>query len=454
MVFLAIDHPASTRAYFNAAFQQFVGVDEAALQGEHWLQHVVEEDRADIEDALSAANRSRSPYSIEYRMIRADGSLRWVVERGVVRDGGGYAGSVADITDGRAARERLRSSERRFRALVEHSDDVVWLTDSSRKFLYASPSTERVLRWVDLPEQAFAPDDVHPDDWRGIEAAFAKAVTMPGLLPTLSVRLRDGQGRWRHFEVVLNNSVGDLDIGGIVVTLRDVTERLQSRETIDKLHAQLSSAKADQRRELAMALHDDTLQSMLAAQWSLSSLEGVVAPDSPAVRQLDVVQTALKSAVESARAVLFDLQAPDFSTVDLEETLRQLVDTHVMAGGAPTSLIVDCPKRPDADSASLAYRIVREALANTRKHAQATQVEIDLVVSLLPKRALGISVDIVDDGVGFANGEVERKRADGHFGLASIDDQLARMGGTLSIGPGVGTGVRVHAEWTQNFLES
>ena len=451
MVFLTHDHPLSTRAYFNSAFQDFVGADESNLYGEQWIEHVLAEDQADVADALSAANRTRAPYSIEYRMIRADGFVRWVVERGRLRPNGGYAGSVADITDGRAARERLRSSERRFRALVEHSDDVVWLADASKRFLYASPSTDRVLRWDELPDVVFAPDDVHPDDWISADDAFRRATVIPGLSSTISVRLRDGRGRWRHFEVVFNNSVADPDVGGVIVTLRDVTERLQSRETIDRLHAQLSSAKQDQRRELAMALHDDTLQSMLAAQWSLSSLEGVVAPDSPAVRQLETVQTALKSAVESARAVLFDLQAPDFETVDLEATLRELLDTHVMAGGAPVSLVFDATVVPGPETSALAYRIVREALANTRKHSHAQQVQVDLTVAHRSGDSIEMTVEVVDDGVGYVPGDVQRKRADGHFGLASIEDQLARFGGKLEIGPGAGSGFGVRASWTQNI---
>src|SRR5438874_2434233 len=70
-----------------------------------------------------------------------------------------------DITDSKRAAERLRASEQRFRALVEHSSDVITLLAPDGTVIYASPSTQPVLRYgapENVGRSAF--ELVHPDD--------------------------------------------------------------------------------------------------------------------------------------------------------------------------------------------------------------------------------------------------------------------------------------------------
>lgn len=95
--------PNLSRDYFNKTWLLFTGRPLDLELGSGWQDGVP---RADLdrwnETALSAAAQ-RDPYSVEYRLRRADGSLRWVVETGAPRlsaDGsfGGYFGSCIDIT--------------------------------------------------------------------------------------------------------------------------------------------------------------------------------------------------------------------------------------------------------------------------------------------------------------------------------------------------------------------
>ena len=87
--------------------------------------------------------------------------------------------------------------------------------------------------------------------------------------------------------------------------------------------------------------------------------------------------------------------------------------------------------RPAADhrhggTETALLRTVQEALANTAKHASATRATITL--SYLGDT---VSLDIDDDGVGFAG--TPRPRADGGFGLAGMRERIAAVGGELHI---------------------
>ena len=82
------------------------------------------------------------------------------------------------------------------------------------------------------------------------------------------------------------------------------------------------------------------------------------------------------------------------------------------------------------------YRVAREALHNTVKHARAGRIELSLACD-----AEGIGLEVADDGVGFdPSGAFP-----GHLGLRSMRERVAALGGTLEIDSAPGRGTRVRA---------
>jgi PAS domain S-box-containing protein len=91
------------RDYFNKTWLNFTGRNLDAELGSGWQAGVPEADVARWHEVVGTAARQRDPYSIEYRLRRADGAFRWVIETGSARlaaDGSfaGYLGSCIDIT--------------------------------------------------------------------------------------------------------------------------------------------------------------------------------------------------------------------------------------------------------------------------------------------------------------------------------------------------------------------
>jgi len=127
--------------------------------------------------------------------------------------------------DLRAARERARA-EARFGSLVRHSSDLISIVDVDFAIAYQTPSLESVLGYSagDLVGTRLL-ELVHPDDAFHLVAAHDALLDGAEPLST-TVRVRAADGTWRHIENVHNDMRDDATVGGVVVTSRDVSERV------------------------------------------------------------------------------------------------------------------------------------------------------------------------------------------------------------------------------------
>jgi len=160
--------------------------------------------------------------------------------------------------DADRASRALRQSERRFRSLVQHAADVIVVLDPDGTVTYVSPAIEDTLG---IPAAQLVGTDVgdllHPDDLPLLTATLAAAASHPGRAYVVSARGRHANGTYRHFEGSVTGHVDDVDVHGVVVNVRDVTERTQ----IDALrHAETRLLEMMARG----APLDDTLQALVA----------------------------------------------------------------------------------------------------------------------------------------------------------------------------------------------
>ena len=156
----------------------------------------------------------------------------------------------------------LRSSERRFRSLVQNSADVSMVVNRNGRIAYESETVERVLGYPSsdrLGQPAFA--EVYPDDRRSAVRLVSEVLRAPGNEASTEVRMRHADGSLRWIEVVLRNLTNDPAVDGVVVNYRDVTTR---RALEDELRHQ---AFHDSLTGLAnRALFLDRLQHAIARQ--------------------------------------------------------------------------------------------------------------------------------------------------------------------------------------------
>jgi diguanylate cyclase (GGDEF)-like protein/PAS domain S-box-containing protein len=125
----------------------------------------------------------------------------------------------------------IRASERRFRGLIANTSDLILICTTRGTIMYQSPAAEATWGYqgAELLDKSFV-DLTHPDDqpaWRSLWEQMLQAApdAAGGIGRTIELRLRDSSGTWRHAEVVTTNLLHDAAVQGLVVTVRDVTER-------------------------------------------------------------------------------------------------------------------------------------------------------------------------------------------------------------------------------------
>ena len=119
-----------------------------------------------------------------------------------------------------------RRSEARFQTLVQNASDVILIARPDTTITYQTPSSKRTLGYGpgSLEGMPFT-KLVHPDDREKALAVFTGVAFRGGTSVTAQWRIRHDDGSWHHVEVIATNLLSDETVEGIVLTLRDVSER-------------------------------------------------------------------------------------------------------------------------------------------------------------------------------------------------------------------------------------
>ncbi|HYO78690.1 MAG TPA: diguanylate cyclase, partial [Thermoanaerobaculia bacterium] len=136
----------------------------------------------------------------------------------------------------RAAENARADTEQRYRALVENASEGVALIDAHGNFVYAGPSTQRVLGYEagELLALNFA-DVVHPEDLDMARRNLRVLLSADNAELSGELRLKHSSGEYRWTEGTYKNLLFNPAVRAIVINYRDVTERKQAEETLQHL---------------------------------------------------------------------------------------------------------------------------------------------------------------------------------------------------------------------------
>lgn len=140
-----------------------------------------------------------------------------------------HIGGLAEkVTELERAEEAIRTSEEYFRALIENAQDIIAILDDHGKILFVSPAVESILgytatelyksRALDLVSAA------DRDEIRALQLASATEARR------FELKARHNDGTWRNLEAIGHNMLSVSEVGGVVLNLRDVTDRKSLEE--------------------------------------------------------------------------------------------------------------------------------------------------------------------------------------------------------------------------------
>ena len=225
------------RTTWSDELYELLGLDAATAPAlEAFLAVVHPEDRGLVEsDAHGVAvGQVRPP--LEFRLIRPDGGVRWVVIRcSAVSDDAGnlvaFHATVQDISEHKRTAECSLSCELRWHLMLQGSQEILMLLndDGAIRFCLA-PLDMDALGSAD-GQPTMLVDTVHPDDVGVIGNVLGELLSDPESSVAFQVRFRNDVGEWCWFDSIASNLLDEPLIGAIVVNSLNVTEwkRLQER---------------------------------------------------------------------------------------------------------------------------------------------------------------------------------------------------------------------------------
>jgi signal transduction histidine kinase len=181
-------------------------------------------------------------------------------------------------------------------------------------------------------------------------------------------------------------------------------------------------------------VHDGPIQVLTALQLRLEALSPHVSD--AGAPYMDKATEAVRESIRSLRSLMFDLRPRILDREGLVAALRdqaralsEETEIRVRVRGAGLQ------EEPSALMRTVLYRIAQEALTNVRKHAKASQVEIEVETT-----EDGTRLRVEDDGVGIPGGS---RATGGRLGLAAMRDRAELVGGTFRAEPRPGGGTIV-----------
>ncbi|HUG15093.1 MAG TPA: EAL domain-containing protein, partial [Thermomicrobiales bacterium] len=124
-------------------------------------------------------------------------------------------------------------SEERFRSLVRHASDIIAIVEPDGRFRYVSPSVERILGHD--ADSLLATDIcalVPPEQQSRVREFVQDVARVAGHNPLAEFRMEHADGAWLHFEAIGNSMLHDPAIAGIVLNIRDITERTRAEDLL------------------------------------------------------------------------------------------------------------------------------------------------------------------------------------------------------------------------------
>lgn len=218
------------------------------------------------------------------------------------------------------------------------------------------------------------------------------------------------------------------DHAEVIERVRARLDRLQQTTGVRRrLLADVVAAQEEERRRIAGEIHDDAVQTMAVVQLRIGMLRHEL-PEARDLAAVDQLEASVGEAISRLRRLIAGLVPPELEESGLARAVQSLVERIQSESDIDGHVADQLESEPRSEVSAVAFRIVQEALANARKHARASRIDV-----VLESRDNGVLARVIDDGIGFEADAALRQQRPGHLGLPAVRERVELAGGWLNI---------------------
>ncbi len=332
---------------------------------------------------------------------------------------------VRDITERAQAERRIREIQQ----TLDAAQEGVFVIDAdSLQLAYVNNgAAEQVQRTADeLATMSVL--DINPNyDEDAFRALLQPLIARqaPSLTVVTSHRRRDGSEVEVECVFQSPDILRDGERRSVVAFARDITDRLEAERQLQAAEQELS-VLADRER-IARDLHDTVIQRLFAAGMSLQAAAAQADPEVEA--KVGGVIDELDLTIRDIRQTIFRLTSHRLERASLRRQIVEVVDGEEEALGFSAEVRFHGPiESVDDTRGEHLLAVLREALSNVGRHANAGRVEVSVAVGD------DLSLTVADDGTGVPDDAVPGG------GTANLRERAEALGGHVEIRPGEGRG--------------
>jgi PAS domain S-box-containing protein len=333
-----------------------------------------------------------------------------------------------EIAERLSTKQRLDSSEERFRAIFESTTLGIKVLDLDGNILQTNGAFQRMLGFsnMELFGKHFTEFLFHADISQAL--MLVKDLKVSGASQLLFEHRaveKNGSVLWvkTTFSPVYTSN-GDKKLAYVVGIVENVSEQKRIELHLKELRDRLQSNIELERLRLAQELHDNPMQSLYSVIYRVEELRS--SADAHLDGELKKVTSEVQTVIDSLRATAQELRPPTIFDFGLENAIRSYVDDFSEKHpnlSISLSLAQDRQILPEKIRLAL-FRIFQQALMNVVRHADATKIKVRFAFD-----AEEVRLEISDNGHGF---EVPPNWMgfvrSGHYGLAGAAERVDSLG--------------------------
>ena len=383
---------------------------------------------------------------LEYNFVKGNGDifpgeLSAAILRNSMGKPVGFVVITKDITERKRAEREVKESREFLSNVLSNAPNPMVAISPDSSVRYVNPAFERLTGFTfeevanfRAPYPWWVGDlyDSNISDWQ-----YNMFKEVSGKRKTF--RKKDGELFWVDRTIM---AIGDKsNLGYYLETWNDVTREKVLSENLQIYATEITKAQEEERRRIARELHDETIQALFSAVTDIEELKNTRGASSGNLNhRLAQLQDRIGTTIDEIRRFCHELRPGILDRFGLVPSLDNLVKEVNSSGKSKCGLeIAGRERRLTPEVELVLFRTAQEALRNTIKHSDATEVIIRIV--FMEEQ---VELRVMDNGKGFMVPEpIGKFIREGKLGLAGMQERVRLIGGKLLVDSVPEKGVRV-----------